>query len=135
MYPVYRDDGLMVGWYKDLPRKKLDVHVWQILIDGKKPTRLPGSQDDKIVVETVAMKNRAAGRSGREQRSQSGDGPAGQRCRRQCEKQCGRTRFARRDQARIGSHRRGLAQKRGRPQRPRRRHRYDPHPPGGMAAG
>ena len=35
------------------PRKKLDVEVWQILIDGKKPKRLPGSQDDKIVVETV----------------------------------------------------------------------------------
>ena len=57
LYPVYRNDGLMVGWYKDLPRKMLDVHVWQILINGKKPTRLPGSQDDKIVVETVAMKN------------------------------------------------------------------------------
>jgi ankyrin repeat protein len=57
MRPVYRDDGLMVGWYKDLPRKMLDVHVWQILINGKKPTRLPGSQNDKIVVETVAMKN------------------------------------------------------------------------------
>ena len=38
LYPVYRDDGLMVGWYKDLPRKMLRVHVWQILINGKKPT-------------------------------------------------------------------------------------------------
>jgi ankyrin repeat protein len=57
MKPVYRDDGLMVEWFKDLPRKMLDVHVWQILINGKKPTRLPGSQNDKIVVETVAMKN------------------------------------------------------------------------------
>ena len=57
MSPVYRDDGLMVGWYKDLPRKMLDVHVWQILINGKKPTRLPGSQNDKIVVETGALKN------------------------------------------------------------------------------
>ena len=57
MRPVYCDDGLMVGWYKDLPRKMLDVHVWQILINGKKPTRLPGSHNDKIVVETVAMKN------------------------------------------------------------------------------
>ena len=50
---VYRDDGLMVGWDKNLPRKQLSVEVWQILIDGKKPKRLPGSQDDKIVVETV----------------------------------------------------------------------------------
>ena len=44
-----RADGRVV---KDLPRKMLHVHVWQILINGKKPTRLPGSQDDKIVVET-----------------------------------------------------------------------------------
>ena len=50
---VYRDDGLMVGWDKKLSRKQLSVEVWQILIDGKKPKRLPGSQDDKIVVETV----------------------------------------------------------------------------------
>jgi ankyrin repeat protein len=57
MKPVYRDDGLMVGWYKDLPRKMLWVEVWQILINGKKPTRLPGSQNDKIVVETVATKS------------------------------------------------------------------------------
>ena len=50
---VYRDDGLMVGWNKNLPRKQLNVEVWQILIDGKKPKRLPGSYNDKIVVETV----------------------------------------------------------------------------------
>jgi hypothetical protein len=50
---VYRDDGLMVGWDKILPRKQLGVEVWQIFIDGKKPRRLPGNQDDKIVVETV----------------------------------------------------------------------------------
>ncbi len=50
---VYRDDGLMVGWSKNLDRMQLSVEVWQILIDGKKPTRLTGSQSDKIVVETV----------------------------------------------------------------------------------
>jgi hypothetical protein len=50
---VYRDDGLMVGWRKDLQAKFLDVEVWQILIDGKKPKRLPGSQNDKIRMETV----------------------------------------------------------------------------------
>jgi Ankyrin repeats (3 copies)/Ankyrin repeats (many copies) len=53
-YPfVYRDDGLMVGWNKNLARKQLSVEVWQILIDGKKPKRLPGSQDAGITVETV----------------------------------------------------------------------------------
>jgi uncharacterized protein len=50
---VYRGDGLMVGWAKNHSEKKLIVEVWQILIDGKKPQRLPGSQDDTIVVETV----------------------------------------------------------------------------------
>lgn len=53
-YPfVYRSDGLIIGWDKTLLRKQLNVEVWQLLIDGKKPTRLPGSQDGKIVVETV----------------------------------------------------------------------------------
>jgi Ankyrin repeats (3 copies)/Ankyrin repeats (many copies) len=50
---VYLDDRLMVGWDKTLPRKQLSVEVWQILIDGKKPKQLPGSQDGKIVVGTV----------------------------------------------------------------------------------
>ena len=50
---VYRGDGLMVGWDKIADSKQLTVEVWQILIDGKKPTRLPGRQDDKIVVETI----------------------------------------------------------------------------------
>jgi hypothetical protein len=50
---VYRNDGLMVGWDKNLETDRLTVEVWQILIRGKKPTKLPGSQDDKIVVETV----------------------------------------------------------------------------------
>ena len=50
---VYRGDGLMVGWGKTADPKRLTVEVWQILIDGKKPTQLPGSQDDKVVVETV----------------------------------------------------------------------------------
>jgi hypothetical protein len=50
---VYRDNGLMVGWNKFLGGKTLHVEVWQVLIDGKKPKRLPGSQDDKIVVDSV----------------------------------------------------------------------------------
>lgn len=48
---VYRNDGLMVGWDKKPSRQQLSVEVWQLMIDGKKPTKLPGSQDDKIVVE------------------------------------------------------------------------------------
>ncbi len=50
---VYRDDGLLVGWERLSDEAVLAVEVWQILIDGKKPTRLPGSQNDKIVVEII----------------------------------------------------------------------------------
>lgn len=47
---VYRDDGLLVGWKKTLPRRQLNVEVWQILVDGEKPAQLPGSQNEKIIV-------------------------------------------------------------------------------------
>lgn len=47
---VYRNDGLAAGWKKELERRQLNVDVWQITIDGKLPTQLPGSQDAAIVV-------------------------------------------------------------------------------------
>ena len=47
---VYRNDGLMVGWTKVLQREQLNVDVWQILINGKKPTSLPGATDAAIRV-------------------------------------------------------------------------------------
>jgi hypothetical protein len=50
--PVYRNDGLVVAWGKSLPRKQLDVEVWQVYIGGKKPSRLPGSQDEAIRVQS-----------------------------------------------------------------------------------
>jgi hypothetical protein len=53
---VYRDDGLVVGWNKTPARRQLNVEVWQILINGKKPTKLRGSQDDKIKVEVPKEK-------------------------------------------------------------------------------
>ncbi|HEY2412783.1 MAG TPA: hypothetical protein VGI40_11100 [Pirellulaceae bacterium] len=51
---VYRSDGLAVGWDTNLERQQLSVDVWQLIVDGKKPTALPGGQDDKIVVELPA---------------------------------------------------------------------------------
>lgn len=48
---VYRSDGLVVGWGKTPAREQLNVEVWQIYVGGRKPKNLPGSQDDKIVVE------------------------------------------------------------------------------------
>ena len=48
---VYRDDGLMVGWSKEPDRRQLNVEVWQLVVDGAKPTKLPGSADNEITVE------------------------------------------------------------------------------------
>jgi len=52
---LYRDDGLMVLWRKvirpdEAPGGYIDLSIFQILIDGKKPKKLHGSQNDKISV-------------------------------------------------------------------------------------
>jgi hypothetical protein len=47
---VYRNDGLAVGWKTFAPRCELDVEVWQLLVQGNKPKRLEGAEDDKIRV-------------------------------------------------------------------------------------
>jgi hypothetical protein len=47
---VYRDDGLVVSFGKTLPRRQINVEVWQILIHGAKPQKLPGSDNTKINV-------------------------------------------------------------------------------------
>jgi hypothetical protein len=53
-YPtVYRDDGLVVSFGKVPVRRQINVEVWQILIHGKKPEKLPGSQNDAIQVGQV----------------------------------------------------------------------------------
>jgi len=51
-YLVYNDDGLAAGWEKyEGAGGTLGVWVWQIYINGQKPTKLSGSQNDKITVE------------------------------------------------------------------------------------
>jgi hypothetical protein len=47
---VYDDRGLAVGWAKNLARKQINVDVWQILINGKKPTALRGSRTQQLEV-------------------------------------------------------------------------------------
>ena len=47
---VYTSNGLLIAWGKGLPRKQLNVDVWQIMIDGKKPQSLSGSQSELISV-------------------------------------------------------------------------------------
>ncbi|MGI8924157.1 MAG: ankyrin repeat domain-containing protein [Fimbriimonadales bacterium] len=53
---VHRDDGLFVGWGKVPERNQLNVEVWQIYVKGKKPTRLPGSNNKAIVVRSVKLR-------------------------------------------------------------------------------
>lgn len=50
---VYNNDGLLIIWKSSvLPENSvLDLMVFQIIINGKKPTSIPGSQNDKIVLE------------------------------------------------------------------------------------
>ena len=48
-YPtVYRDDGLVVSFGKNLKREQINVDVWQIYVNGKKPIKLEGSRNDAI---------------------------------------------------------------------------------------
>lgn len=47
---VYSSQGLVVAWGKVPERKQLNVDVWQIYVDGHKPTQLEGSENDKITV-------------------------------------------------------------------------------------
>lgn len=50
---VYNDSGLVVGWTKVLPRRQLNVEVWQVLIGGRKPTQLPGSNNLAIALSGI----------------------------------------------------------------------------------
>jgi hypothetical protein len=47
---VHNNSGLVVGWQKVLERQQLNVEVWQIMINGKKPKSLPGATDAKIEI-------------------------------------------------------------------------------------
>jgi hypothetical protein len=49
---IYTNDGLLISW-RLTPLDKsqfLAVNVWQIYINGEKPTKLNGAQDDKIKI-------------------------------------------------------------------------------------
>ena len=47
---VYRDDGLFVLFDKVPERRQINVDVIQVMIRGRKPTSLQGSQNDRIKV-------------------------------------------------------------------------------------
>ena len=50
---VWNHSGLVVGWDKVMPRRQLNVEVWQITIKGKKPKSFGGSHDDKLLVTSA----------------------------------------------------------------------------------
>jgi hypothetical protein len=57
---VYNDNGLVVTWKKEIHPFKdngnvLIVYVWQVLVNGKKPLKLPGSQNDKLSVSNACV--------------------------------------------------------------------------------
>ena len=61
MPAVYRNDGLMVAWGKVPDREQLNVDVWQIMVNGEKPTTLPGATDSAIRVSAVPADGRNGG--------------------------------------------------------------------------
>jgi hypothetical protein len=50
-HSVYNDEGLFVSWGKNVARKQINVDVFQIMINGKKPSKLPGSSNENISLE------------------------------------------------------------------------------------
>ena len=50
---VYNDQGLLIVFYKG-HRKDLQVQVWQILINGAKPSKLEGSENNKILLRYLS---------------------------------------------------------------------------------
>ncbi len=49
---VYSNDGIVVGW--DITYERFDFAVWQILINGERPTILEGSCDTCITVDYLS---------------------------------------------------------------------------------
>lgn len=49
---VYNDQGLLVMWHESIfpVYNTIDISIYQILIDEKKPTYIPGSKNEQIVV-------------------------------------------------------------------------------------
>ena len=52
---VYTSSGLVVGWKRVPARMQLNVEVWQIYINGRKTSNLPGSQNSRIVTGSQAQ--------------------------------------------------------------------------------
>ena len=47
---VYTDDGLVVGFRKKPSRNQVNIEVYQLYLNGEKPTKLKGSRPENIKV-------------------------------------------------------------------------------------
>jgi hypothetical protein len=50
---IYTNDGIVITWSKNIEPGTLWVLVKQVLINGKKPTNLPGASDKTIQITKV----------------------------------------------------------------------------------
>lgn len=54
---VYTDDGLVVGFAKTSSRNQVNIEVYQIYINGEKPSQLKGSRPERINVSEQNVSN------------------------------------------------------------------------------
>lgn len=47
---VYTDDGLVIGFARSPERNQVNIEVYQLYLNGKKPSQLDGSQPDKLKI-------------------------------------------------------------------------------------
>jgi hypothetical protein len=45
---VYSEDGLVVGFGRNSARRQINIDLWQILLNGKKPESLTGTGRERI---------------------------------------------------------------------------------------
>jgi hypothetical protein len=54
---VWTNDGLLVSWNIVPGRQQLDVDVWLMCVNGKRPKRLVGANDSAVTVSPISTEN------------------------------------------------------------------------------
>jgi hypothetical protein len=54
---VYDNNGLTVGWAKNPARYEVDVDVWQLLVNGKRPETLRGARPNAITATVMGHRD------------------------------------------------------------------------------
>lgn len=50
---VYTDDGLVIGFSKSTERNQINIYVYQLLVNNKKPTEIDGSRPENIKISIL----------------------------------------------------------------------------------